>query len=234
MLLKDVIDSAANELGDIEMVTWPRATLINLLNQAKNQIILVRPDALSETIIVELDAGTKQLITNTDRANLLPSGALRLLGVTRNMGADGLTPGKAVKPVDRSNLDLVDPDWHLASKNSAVVKAFIYEEDEPDTFYVNPPNDGTGSIEVKVSKMPTQHDTAMNDTAFAAELIDIKDIYVNTIIEWILYKAFSFENSSNQSMNAANTHLQSFYSSIGLKTKVDYSLSPSGDKVENG
>jgi len=213
MKVSTIINDVAKELGDPSMVTWNRPTLIGLLNQAVKQVILVRPDANSVTELVALVAGTKQN---------LPTGALRLLKVVRNMGVDGLTAGKAIKIVESDTLDAFDPDWH-SNPQVPVITSYLYDESAPNVFYVNPPADATTQVELQVSKIPSDLETDMNDTVFndANTVVGLKDIYTNPIMEWILYKAFSFEKASSNSVQTANTHMNSFYGSLGMKIKSD-------------
>jgi len=220
MKVSTIINDVAKELGDPSMVTWNRPTLLSLLNQAVRQVILVRPDSNSVTENLVLVADTKQD---------LPTDALRLLKVVRNLGVDGATPGKSVKIVDNEIMDAFDPDWH-SNTPSAVITSYVYDETSPNAFYVNPPSDGTSQIEIQVSKIPEEVDPAMNDTVFNddATVVGLKGIYSNLLMEWILYKAFSFEKSSASSVATANTHMQSFYSALGVKFKSDAIHSPTG------
>lgn len=218
MQVSTIINDVAKELGDPTFTTWTRPTLIGLLNQAVKQVVLIRPDAYSVTENLTLVAGTKQD---------LPAGALRLLNVTRNMGVAGAAPGRVIRFVDQSTLDAFDPDWHSATAGP-VIKSYVYDEKSPNVIYVNPPSDGTTQIEIVVSRIPDELDPAMNDATFdnVNTVVGLKDIYFNPLMEWILYKAFSYESSSLNSVQTANTHMQSFYNALGVKTKTDASISP--------
>lgn len=220
MQVSTLINDVAKELGDPSMVTWNRPTLISLLNQAVKQVILVRPDANSVTENITLVAGTKQSLSVD---------SLRLLKAVRNMGATGSTPGKSLKYVDSETLDAFDPDWHSNTPVS-IITSYTYDESTPSVMFVNPPSDGTTQIEIQVSKIPVELDVNMDDITFndPATVIGLKDIYSNPLMEWILYKAFSFESSSSASLSTANTHMQSFYNALGVKLKSDVMNSPTG------
>ena len=218
MQVSTIINDVAKELGDTAFTTWTRAHLIGLLNQAVRQVLLVRPDANSSTESIPLTAGSLQA---------LPAGALRLLRVIRNMGTDGLTPGRVIRFVDQPTLDAFDPDWHSATP-SAVIKSYTYDEKAPDVFYVNPPANGLTQIEVVVSRLPAVLDPAMDDPTFndANTVTNLKDIYANTLMDWVLYKAYSYESSAVNSAQMANAHMNSFYNSLGVKAKTDAAISP--------
>lgn len=218
MKVSTILNDIAKELGDPTMVTWTRPTLISLLNQAVKQVILVRPDAYSVTELFVLAAGTKQD---------LPANALRLLNITRNMGVGGATPGRSIRLTTDDLLNAFDPDWHSKTPK-AVISSYVYDESTPDVFYVNPPADGTTQIEVQVSRVPDELDPDMDDATYnnAATVVGLSDIYVNPLMEWVLYKTFSFEASSASSVQTANTHMNSFYNALGVKTKSDVMNSP--------
>jgi hypothetical protein len=50
-------------------------------------------------------------------------------------------------------------------------------------------------------------------------------------MEWMFYKTFSFEASSAASIQAANTHMTSFYNALGVKTKTDSATSPAANNA---
>ena len=118
--------------------------LLDFLNAAVLAIALQRPDATARTATVLLAPGMRQTI---------PKGALTLIEVVRNMGADGETPGAAVS--------LVNPDIMLAWANprstSATVDNFANDRaTNPQQFYVFPavPEDADVHVELTYSAEP--------------------------------------------------------------------------------
>jgi len=103
ILAQDLINDIAAELSDPQFVTWSADELLAYLNAATLRVCLVRPDASSSVESLQLVAGTKQSI---------PATARRLLGIDRNMGADGSTPGKVITSTDKRSMDLYNPNWH--------------------------------------------------------------------------------------------------------------------------
>ena len=77
----------------------------------------------------------------------LPPDGVQLLDVVRNL------PGRAVRIVMREILDAQLPDWH-SDAATTVVKHFCYSEQNLKTFYVYPPNTGTGTVELVYSAAP--------------------------------------------------------------------------------
>lgn len=203
-----IVDKAELVLQDTSNVHWTEAELLGWLNDAQRQIVMLRPDASSTVAVITLVAGSKQS---------LPSGALRLLEITRNMG-NGSTPGEAVRLVDREALDAHLPTWHTAAQ-VATAKHYVYDERAPRTFYVYPPSNGTSSsVEAIYSVAPT-------DVAAVGNAITLDDIYENQLLDWILYRAFS-KDAEVGSMEKAMAHFSSFTSALGAKSGTDIAFGP--------
>ena len=111
MLASAVIASVAEVLSDNAYLNWTQDQLLGWLNDGQRAIVLVRPDASQITDALLLVSGTRQS---------LPSGSVRLMTVIRNMGSDGITPGQAVRLVERATKDELDPDWHSADADTVL------------------------------------------------------------------------------------------------------------------
>jgi hypothetical protein len=218
MLASDIIAGAANALSDEDHVTWTLGDLIRDINSAQQQIAILRPDASSAVQALQLVAGTKQSI---------PAGARRLLGLTRNLGSDGNTPGKPITVVDRESLDLLSLYWHSGTGKTAV-QHFTYDERTPEVFYVYPPVSATTAVHVEasISEVPAA-------VANEGDELALNDIYQNAVLEWVLYRAFSVETDSQTSANEAAKHHRAFYEALGMKYKSDLTFSPSKE-VKDG
>ena len=212
---QDIIDEVSGQLNDVGLVTWTQASLIKYINSAQEAIVLLRPDAFSEVTLMVLGIGSKQT---------LPATALRLLDIKRNMGTDGLTPGRSVLAIDEESLDLFAFS-HTAGTPAPVIKNFSYDEKTPNTFYVDPPADGTTQIELSVSRVPTE-------VTVPADTLVLKDIYRNPIIQWCMFRAYSIEVDSRSSQQRAAKHETTFYQLMGKKFQRDITFSPSVEVQE--
>jgi len=217
MLARPIITQVSGELNDPTFITWAEADHIRNFNSARKQIVLVRPDAYSDLESV--------LLTPGSNTHSLPDGALRLLKVTRNMGEDGLTPGRALRMVDMDSLNTFDRDWPKASKGKAAIREISYDDTIPRVFNTEPPAHATTPVyvELGVSKLPVD----MTDPD--ADSLEIPDIYEQPMRQYMLHLAFGVEVESQASMIKSRSFLQDFYNSLGLKTKVDKGFSPSKD-----
>lgn len=210
---QDIFGKVQTILQDTTGIRWPEPELIGWINSAERQIVMLKPDSMTETNTLTLVPGSKQSIS-TD--------ALLLLDCIRNMGEDGETPGRAITPVSRAVLDNSLPNWHVVEESATQgeIKHYCYDVKNPKTFWVYPPVVAAEwYVECAESVVPTEIDDG-NDT------ISLDDIYEESIINYMLFRAYSkdAEYSGNHARAAAAYEL--FLGTLGLKGKVDVAMAP--------
>lgn len=206
---QQLVDRVKIILNDVASVRWLVPELLGYLNDAQRAIVLLRPDALTKTVSVPLSLNsTKQS---------LPVEGLRLVAVTRNMGEDGNTPGRAIRMVDRAVLDSQMPDWHASTPGTEVVN-FIYDSMNPKVFYIFPSVGSERHIELVYSAAPT--DLVISST------ISLDDVYAGALMNYMMYRAYSKEAEFGQNSNLAMSYWSSFTQELGLKTQVDVATDP--------
>lgn len=211
MLASEVIASVAEVLNDNDYVTWTQDQLLGWLNEGQRIIALVRPDSSQVTEAVSLVPGTRQT---------LAAGSVRLMTVIRNMGNDGLTPGQAIRLVERATKDELDPDWHAAEAGT-VIDEYIYDDRVPLTFYVSPPVSSTESVYVDLTRAATPSDVPDVDTA-----INVEDQYVPALKEYMWYGAYARESEESPNYARAERHFANCMSLLGVKTGGDALITP--------
>ena len=194
-------------LNDPGFTRWPKDELLNYLNDAQRAIVLRRPD--SYTVDVDDFAcvvGVKQS---------LPADALKLIDIPRNAS------GKAIRgPYNRQVLDDNYDTWY-AGKTATEVELYIYDERNPKTFYVYPGVTPGIELTLVYSKAPPAIDSAANDSG---EVIARDDVYVNAIIEWILYRAYMKDAEYAANPNKSQMHMNAFRSQLGEKSQADVAM----------
>jgi hypothetical protein len=179
---------------------------------------MMRPDASVATFVMTLIAGTRQKI---------PTAGFRLLDVIRNVTTvTGSTPvdqvvtvpGRSVRIVDREVLDTQDPFWHTATA-SAEIKHFIYDNRSPTLFYVYPPATTAAKLEIVYSVAPT-------DVSASGDTLSISDIYLDIILNYVLYRAYSKDAEYASNAQLANSYLSIVNTMLGIKTQKDAAFSP--------
>jgi hypothetical protein len=204
-----IVDRARRILQDTTAggTRWLDAEVLDWINDAQREIVLLKPNSYSSVEELTLVQGTKQT---------LPAEGLLLLTVVRNVG------DKAVRRVDRNILDSENPDWHM-SVASALVEHYIFDEDAPETFWVYPPQPvSPGSVEVIFSKAP-------GDLATLASVLTLNDIYMNVVLDYLLYRAYSKDTDYAGNQQRAANHYNGFNNSLGVKSQVELTSSPNAN-----
>jgi len=144
--VQEIIRMCAELAQDPELIKINTADWIDWINDGQRNICNARPDACVTTEAIPLTANTSK--------QTLPASRRRLLDLTRNMGAGGSTPGKAIRgPVPRETLDGFDPDWNITT--GSYVKEFIYNPDDPKVFWIFPHLTTAWYVEALLAKNPT-------------------------------------------------------------------------------
>ena len=194
-------------LNDPGYTRWTKDELLNYLNDAQRAIVLRRPDSYT----VDIDdfacvKGVKQV---------LPADALKLIDIPRN------AMGKAIRgPYNRQVLDDNYDEWY-AGNTAQKVELYIYDERNPKTFYVYPGVVAGVELTLVYSKAPPAIDIASNDSG---EVIALDDVYVNAIIEWILYRSYMKDAEYAANPNKSQMHMNAFRSQLGEKSQADVAM----------
>lgn len=204
-----IINQAATQLLDVSNIRWTRAELLSWLNLAQKQIVIMSPNATNKVAVYQLVAGTRQSI---------PSDGWTLLDVIRNMGTDGTKPGRAIRLVSEELLDNFNPNWHSALP-SAIAQNVIFDQQDQTVFYVYPPNNGRGYVQINYSPVPPIITSEV-------QTISINDIFEPVILDYILYRACSKDAEYAPGLQLAAGYLQTFMTAMQVKTGAELANSP--------
>lgn len=221
----NLLSRIRDTLQDTTSVRWSDAELRRYINDAQREVVNFRPEASATTANMALVVGTKQT---------LPAAGLRLIKITRNMSsaAADATGKRAVRLVNVDILNTQEPDWHDPNvsgdaAHSTTVKHYVFDDDDPRTFYVYPGASSTSTfLEIVYSKSPT-------DLTTGTDTIDIDDTYANAIIDYVLYRAYMKDAEYAGNAQRANNHYQLFTASIGQGGQAQLLLDPNNDRVSN-
>lgn len=211
MIASQVIDRAGLLLSDSAGDRWARQTLLDFINEAVRQVVLVRPDASARVETVQLAPGTRQA---------LPQNGLRLLGVVRNMGQDGTTPGPAVRLAEKSALDAAEAAWHT-QQGASEISEYLYDLRRPAVYYVSPPVADSPAVYVEIA-----YAASPDALTLEGEEIGLDDVYAGPVLDWVLYRAFHADTESAASRARAEHHFQAFYRALDRKTQSDIAVAP--------
>jgi hypothetical protein len=168
------------------------------MNDAQRAIAALRPDAFPITETIVLKEGTKQEI---------PPSGLRMGSVVRNITmADA--PGPTVRKTYIQVMDL-DPDWHSAQAANTI-QHWMDDPADPRSYYVYPPAAAGTKVEITYPAIPP----TILLSEISTENISLPDEFIDAMVEWILFRAYSELNSS-KFVGAAGTHLNQFATMVG-------------------
>jgi hypothetical protein len=207
ILASEVIAMASELAQDESNIVWTQPQALAWLNDGQRAATLIDPSVYVETSTIRLSAGTRQQITG-----------LELLAVVRNMGTDGVTPGSAVRLVDRGIKDEFNPGWHTDTATDEITE-YMFDDRVRNHFYVYPPQPNPGNyIEVTQGLSPPA-------VADINDPITINDSYAPALIEFIVFRFFS-RDAEEASVAKAASHAQMFASLLGKKVEMDALNSP--------
>jgi hypothetical protein len=206
IIVSDVIERAQVILQDTTGTRWSEKELLEWLNDAQLAVVNRRPDTYVQNETFNCIAGTRQTI---------PPTGLKLIRVLRNG-----TVGSPIRYIDMRILDDQVPDWHVEVGTSDV-KHFTADTLDPKTFYLYPAPVVGHAIQIVYSSAPATI-TAVSDT------ITLDDSYLNPILDFMLYRAYSKDANYTQNASRASMHLDAFRIAIGDKTQADVAMTESG------
>lgn len=196
-------------LQDEDHVRWTTKELIEWINEGVGAIIRMKPAAGARRAVFALDPGSRQNLDSAD---------VQLIDVVCNLGADDVTPGRAVRMVERHLLDSTNPDWHHMTP-SIKVRHYTYDDRVPTVFYVYPPAAPGAKVELMRSVLP-------EDVANDGDNVGLSIEYTDTLLNYLVFRCLSKDNEyANGGM--ATGYYQAFTSSMGLGDAGEQSSTPS-------
>lgn len=221
---QDLMTAAGYVLNDAG-TRWTYPELCFWINEGIRSIIFARPQAASQVVTLPLAVGTLQSV---------PAQYMTILKITSNITAVGppIVRGRAIRITTRDALDAVCPEWNNPAKfpYAQQVRQYVFDDDDPRTFYVYPGNDGTGNVEGIVSTVPAMVTIANgadpNALASYDVDVDVKDIYQPVLLDYVLYRAFSKDDIAGAAPPVGAQYFQAFAQAMGIKVQVAQATSP--------
>ena len=225
VLVRNVLWRASTMLQDANPQFYRHAErdMVDALNDGQVAIAKFLPPACSRIDAVRLAPGTKQSIASipaawckpgdgsTPTAPIIGTGLIELV---RNMGADGMTPGRSVRLVSGRTLEEQDRDWH--TRTGPVVKACVYDPMTPRYFWVSPgvPGDTQVWVDMAYTAQPlaipytgTEGSPQYAGAGTSTQTITIADEYaddlVNYVVARMLYKPSEWSDAQKGDAFAA-------------------------------
>jgi hypothetical protein len=201
ILASAIVTQASTIAQDAGATRWSAAEWLDWLNAGVREICTFT-DAGVVIGNISLVAGTKQS---------LPTGAIFLQDIIRNMGVGGATAAETVRSTTRAHLDAYNPGWQTAT-STLVVKNYAYDPKSPRTFWVYPPMSGATTVEAQYVALPA--------AVTSGQAIPIDDRYANPILDYMLYRAFSKDVEIAGLLSRAAVHYAAMNHALGITAKA--------------
>lgn len=217
---QDIIDRARRQLTDEnEPLRWDDEEILWWISDGQRQAATIRPDLFSKVAVVRLASGTRQT---------LPADGVTLLGLIRNMGNAGTTPRKAITVVKRSLLDSFNPLWHSATRQLDVAN-YTYDVLDAKAYYVSPPSNGVGYVEINYLYTPAVVDDP-------ADVLEIPDAYTPALFDYLMFRAHQKDAESAAGQATSDMYLKTFTLAMGqsltAKSETDPNSQMSGTAAQ--
>lgn len=210
--VQQIIDRVTDLLLDKDraddQARWSDGELLRWINDSRMSIVTRRPQASAVVASVPLVAGTLQTV---------PDNAVSFIDAIRNMGMDGATAGRAIRRIDRQNLDDDDLYWHKATKK-AEISQFTFDDRIPKRFYVYPPAVAGTHIEISYADNPAEVAALTDDLDFSLE-------YMDAVVNYVCYRAKS-KDSEYANAGEAAAFYAAFGDALGVQTQTQSATSP--------
>ena len=199
----NVVEKKAIDEGNDD---FTQAELIGLYNLALRFIVSLVPRAYAIMTSELLAPGTLQSI---------PATGLVLSNVVRNMGTDGETPGTPVTEADLVAMNKLVPGWSTETA-SAEIDNFMRVPGMDASFYVSPPSDGTGYVQMVYPATPptTTYDAAGD---WEDDKIPLSDEFIPALPDAMLYNAYDDDTDTPGNLARSQMYYSRAVQILGIK-----------------
>jgi hypothetical protein len=244
ILVKDVLWRVSSILqdSDPQFTRWPEIELVQWLNDAQRALFKFLPQVGSRLDSFRLEPGCKQDITLIAANRIkLPSGASptgpvggqQLLSLNCNLGADGMTPGRAITIMDRQRMDASAPMWR--TQVGSVVRQYAYDPLVPRTFFVSPGVPAIGQVWVEMAwtadpdPIPDGGAKGQEKYAFngnSTTVIGVHDDNIDELVNYMAARSFFKDSKDTTVMARASMHGQMFLASLNARVQQATGTNP--------
>lgn len=199
------VNMAERKILDESNDEYSEQNLVDLYNLAINEIVNLVPSASSESRTWKLSPTTMQTI---------PADAVNLVDVISNMGADGETPGAAIRETTLKIMKALLPGWE-SDPASAITESFFKIPESKTAFMIYPKSDGTGHIKADVTILPAPVLWDVGED-WKVAVIGVDDTYGHAIINGMVYIAYDDDSDMPGNTPRSQMYYQRFMQHLGL------------------
>ena len=207
---ENILNRARGILQDPDKIRWKDDFFLEALCDGQRDLVGLRPDANTVTVVAQLVAG---------RVQTLPTKSGVLIDVRCNMGVDGASPGRIIVLKAREDLNRINPSWP-ADDPAAEVLYFLYDKRVPLEYEVYPPQptSSQGQVEIVHSQIP-------DDIAVGA-FLTVGDQFAEPLLLFVLSRALSVENDATLDSARAERYRQGYIALLGAEEAAEKETEP--------
>lgn len=237
-LVKDFLLRVSTQLLDMgpQFERWSETELVDATNDGQLVLAKYMPHTCARVDSIKLAAGTRQYIGYIPAAMVLPSDGsspadvygYMLQGVNRYMGANGATPGIAIRIADKETLDAVAPDWHT---KTGTPRQYTFDPRNPKHFYVSPGVKAGDNVWVEVSLLadPVKIPNTGNlygATSVSTTKLSIDDRNVDDLFHYVMARANLKDAEYGGNAALASTYTNLFVGSVNAQVTALTGVNP--------
>jgi hypothetical protein len=237
--------SVCTTLQDIspQYTRWPEQELVSYANYGQLAMAKYLPQVGARLDAIKLQPGTRQDLALVLAANIIPgdgaaaadtAGIGLIAGPVRNMGANGLVPGRAARLIEARALDAIDPDWH--TRTGAAVTEYAFDRQLPKVFWVAPGVPAGGAAVwlqlpwlAEPRRIPEGGEAGAEVYKFdgaSAVMLGINDQYVEDLHNYVVAIALMKGSKNMQNLPKAQAHAALFTASINAQAAAATGVNP--------
>lgn len=238
VLVKDVLWSVSTLLQDTsdQFDRWTQDELVRWLDDAQLAIVKYLPLAGSGIFSVRLQPGSLQSIERFTPAKIrrwngnVPTAdvlGLQFLKPLHNMGADGVTPGEAIRVIKGDSLEACAPNWRAT--RGTKVRQVIFDPAFPLTFEVVPAVHDSTPVWIRLG-MTTYPTKVAADGDYSKDSVDettltVADEFREEVINYMVARA-NMKDSEFSDGNKASYFAGLFTSTVNAKAEAMIGYNP--------
>lgn len=197
--------AASTVLQDPDRIRWTEPELVDYLNAGIKALITARPDTSSKKAPFTPEKGARQTI---------PVEAVAFIDIIGNTSGTQ----RAITKVDMALLNAFSRDWQ-SGRQYPVARHFMFDPRDPRTFYLEPPSNGAGRIDLLYSVFPADLSDGTGDVQLSTQ-------WANALLNYVLGRAYAKDAEYGGNATAAAAYMGAFANEIGAQLQSSTAVAP--------
>lgn len=107
---------------------------------------------------------------------------------------------------------------------SGVVERYCYSDQTPQVYYLFPAPEEEVILDAVVCRSPEPISVETLQDPVALQPVPLDPVYINPLMDWMLFRAFSKDNEGGANVALAVQHYQMFVEQLGVKQRADATI----------